>query len=63
MMAYFEENNLDSSDETFRDLALPFVLSNPDVNTVLYSFNNFSDIETVIWSSPLLIGQFTFRLQ
>jgi predicted aldo/keto reductase-like oxidoreductase len=48
MMAYFKENNLDSSDETFRDLALPFVLSNPDVNTVLYSFNNFSDIETVI---------------
>ena len=48
MMAYFEENNLDSSDETFRDLALPFVLSNPDVNTVLYSFNNFSDVETVI---------------
>ena len=48
MLVYFEENNLDSNDETFRDLALPFVLSNPDVNTILYSFQNFSDVETVI---------------
>ena len=48
MLVYFKENNLDSKDETFRDLALPFVLSNPDVNTVLYSFQNFSDVETVI---------------
>ncbi len=48
MMAYFEKNNLKSNDSTFRDLALPFVLSNPDVNTVLYGFKNFNDVETIL---------------
>jgi len=48
MLAYFEENNLKSNDDTFRDLAIPFVLSNPHVNTVIYSFRNFSDVDTVV---------------
>lgn len=45
---YAKENKLKSEDELLRDIAIPFVLENSKVSTVLYSFLNFSDIESVI---------------
>ncbi len=45
---YAKENKLKSEDELLRDITIPFVLENPKVSTVLYSFLNFSDIESVI---------------
>lgn len=40
-----KEQNLKSDDELFRDIAIPFVLSNPDVNTVLMGFTNFDNLK------------------
>jgi predicted aldo/keto reductase-like oxidoreductase len=40
-----KEQNLKSVDELYRDIAIPFVLNNPNVNTVLMSFTNFDNIK------------------
>jgi predicted aldo/keto reductase-like oxidoreductase len=45
---FFENNNLKSDDGTFRDLSIPYVLSNSNVGTVLYAFQNFNDIDKVL---------------
>lgn len=40
-----KETNFKSNDEIFKDIAIPFVLSNPDVNTVLVLLSNFDDLK------------------
>ena len=40
-----KERNFKSNDEIFKDIAIPFVLSNPDVNTVLVALSNFDDMK------------------
>ncbi len=37
--------NVNSSDELYKDIAIPFVLSNPDVNTVLIAFTNYDTVK------------------
>jgi len=45
---YVKDHNLKSEDRLLRDISIPFVLENPIVSTVLYTFTNFSDVESVI---------------
>jgi predicted aldo/keto reductase-like oxidoreductase len=45
---YVKNHNLKSEDRILRDISIPFVLENPTVSTVLYTFLNFNDIENVI---------------
>jgi predicted aldo/keto reductase-like oxidoreductase len=40
-----KEQNLNSADELYRDIAIPFVLSNPNVNTALMNFTNFDNLK------------------
>ena len=45
---YVKDHKLKSEDELLRDISIPFVLENPIVSTVLYTFTNFNDVESVI---------------
>jgi predicted aldo/keto reductase-like oxidoreductase len=40
-----KEQNIKSDDELYRDIAIPFVLSNSNVNTVLIGFTNFDNLK------------------
>jgi predicted aldo/keto reductase-like oxidoreductase len=48
---YTRDKGIVSEDAFMRDVAIRFILSNPDVGTVLYTFENFGDIESVLGAS------------
>lgn len=48
LINYVKDHNLKSEDDLLKDISIPFVLENSTVSTVLYSFLNFNDIESVI---------------
>lgn len=48
MKSYAENQKIISNDRYMRDAAIRFVLSNPDVNTVLLSFKNFELVENYL---------------
>lgn len=54
--SYIKYHNFSSNDEMLRDIAIPFVLSNSDVNTVLIYYENFDDIENHLKLSGMTLA-------